>query len=186
MVTQRFGIRGLGSAAVAGLAFAAGALAALAAQHRRQTDLLRQVTDANGADSLRAYHRLQLCLLGKAMEDPDLAAVVSTVDADSPTRRRQYLYANALYSNALFGYRSGVANLEELHGHLRVLVRNAIFREYWEVTRHHRASLKAESVEARVGTMVDTLMHDLDEADTEEWWVVGEPPAEEDPPHDQR
>ncbi|WP_245766917.1 DUF6082 family protein [Streptomyces colonosanans] len=161
--------------------FAAGALAALASLHRRQAELRRQAEEAKKRDGLREYHRLQLYLLGKALEDPDLAAVLSTVETDSPTQRRQYLFANALYSNALFGYRTGVADLEELHGHLRVLVRNVIFREYWEATRHHRASLKTESAEARVGRMVDALSQDLDESDIEEWWVVGEPPAEDDP-----
>ncbi|WP_055494368.1 DUF6082 family protein [Streptomyces sp. TP-A0356] len=186
MVTQRLGIRVWGSAAMAGLAFAAGALTVLATQHRRRTDPPRQAAEAEDADSFRAYHRLQLSLLGKALEDPELAAVVSTIEAASPTRRRQYLFANAWYANALFAYRAGVVNLEELHGHLRVLVRNVVFREYWDATRHHRASLKAESMEARVGATMDALIHDLDEADSEEWWVVGEPPPEEDPPQGQR
>jgi hypothetical protein len=107
-----------------------------------------------------------------------LAAVLSTFEAESPTQLRQHLFANALYSNALFGYRIGVATLEELHGHLRVLCRSALFRRYWESTRAHRASLRDDSEEGRIGRMVDTLIRDLDEADTEEWWVVGEPPTE--------
>lgn len=185
MVTQRHGTRGLGSAATVGLVLAAGALAALAVQQRRRTEVCRQAVEARNADDLRArlteYHRIQLRLVDKALEDPELAAVLSTVETDSPARRRQYLYANELYSHALFGYRMGVASLEELHGHLRVLVRNTVFRDYWDATRHHRASLKAESVEARVGTMVDALIRDLDDADTEQWWVVGEPPTEETP-----
>jgi hypothetical protein len=35
-------------------------------------------------------------------------------------------------------------------------------------------------MEARVGRMLDTLIRELDEGDTEEWWVAGEAPAEED------
>ena len=35
----------------------------------------------------------------------------------------------------------------------------------------------ATSTESRVGGMVDGLIKDLDEADTDEWWVVGTPPS---------
>jgi len=59
-----------------------------------------------------------------------------------------------------------------------VICQSAIFRDYWDATRHHRESLKKASQEAQVGRMVDALIHDLDESDTEEWWVVGEPPTE--------
>ncbi|WP_369180463.1 hypothetical protein [Streptomyces mutabilis] len=40
-----------------------------------------------------------------------------------------------------------------------------------------RDSLNQTSEEAQLGHMVDCLVRDLDEADTEEWWVVGIPPA---------
>lgn len=123
--------------------------------------------------------RLQFYLLSKAMDDPDLAAVFSSADVHSPTRRRQFLFANAMYTNHLLAYRLGIVNWEELHGHLRVICRNQVFRQYWETTRHHRASLNDASVEAQVGRMADSLIQDLDDADSEEWWVVGEPPGEE-------
>ncbi|MGW7259874.1 DUF6082 family protein [Streptomyces sp. NPDC054834] len=183
MATQRSGrTRGLGSAAVAGLAFTAGTVAAWTARQRRCAELRLRAERAERAESRRAalvdYQRLQLGLLERAIDDPELALVLSTFEAESPTQVRQHLFANALYANTLFGYRIGVATLEELHGHLRVLCRSALFRRYWESTRPHRASLKDESEEGRIGRMVDTLIRDLDEADTEEWWVVGEPPAE--------
>ncbi len=41
-----------------------------------------------------------------------------------------------------------------------------------------RASLNDTSEEARLGQMVDGLVRDLDEADTDEWWVVGNPPTD--------
>ncbi|NUP37941.1 MAG: hypothetical protein HOY76_13210 [Streptomyces sp.] len=179
MATQNFGTRGLGAAAAAGAAFAVGALTVVAAYQRWYPDPHSRTKhlDARRA-RLVDHQRLQLRLLDKAMDDPQLAAVLSTVETDSPAQRRQYLFANALYANAVFGYRIGIADLEELRGHLRVLVRNAVFRAYWEATRPHRASLQNDSEEGRVGMMVDTLIRDLDEADTDEWWVVGEPPAE--------
>ncbi|RPE40040.1 hypothetical protein EDD90_3069 [Streptomyces sp. Ag109_O5-1] len=182
MATQNSGRRGLSRAAAAGAAFAAGALTALAAYQRWHEASCSRANPARRLDVQRArladYQRLQLRLLDKAMDDPDLAAVMSTVETESPAQRRQYLFANALYANAVFGYRIGIANLEELRGHLRVLVRNPIFRAYWEATRPHRASLRDGSEEGRVGRMVDALIRDLDEADTDEWWVVGEPPTE--------
>jgi hypothetical protein len=182
MVTRKLGIRGLSSAA-AGLTFLAGALVAVTAQQRRYEELRLLIERAERGERREArlaeQQRLQAYLLDKALSDPDLAAVMSTIDAVNPTRRRQYLFANAMYTNALLAYRVGVVSLEELHGHLRVICQNAIFREYWDATRPHRASLRAESAEARVGRMMDTLIHALEDAETEEWWVVGEPPTEE-------
>jgi hypothetical protein len=174
MTTQNFEIRGLSTATVAGLAFTAGTLVVLTLQ-QRQYNRMR----------LRAeQQRVHLQLLNKAMDDPDLALVMSTVDlssapaADQPRLRRQYLFANALYTNALHSFRAGDVNWQELHGHLRVLCQSSVFRDFWEATRHHRDSLDDSSEEARVGRMVDGLVRDLAEADTEEWWVVGEPPSE--------
>ncbi|WP_405868706.1 MULTISPECIES: DUF6082 family protein [unclassified Streptomyces] len=171
MATQNAGTRLLGVAARTGLGFAAGILTALAAQQ-----LLRNGYGDRHAESTQ--QRLQLYLLNKALDDPDLAAVLSTVEVESPTQRRQFLFANALYSNALLAYRSGVVTWEELYGYLRITCRNSIFRDYWEATRPHRASLVDTSDEARVGRMMDSLIQDLDDADTDEWWVVGEPPTE--------
>lgn len=175
MATQNSGSRGLDSAVLAGVAFTAGVLTALAARRGRTERAVRAESHRAG---LVDYQRLQLGLLERAIDDPELAAVLSTFDVESPTHLRQHLFANALYSNALFGYRMGVVTLEELHGHLRVLCRSALFRRYWESTWQHRASLKDDSEEGRIGRMVDNLIRDLDEADTEEWWVVGEPPSE--------
>ncbi|MFC7302704.1 DUF6082 family protein [Streptomyces monticola] len=180
MATQKYGTRRLGSAA---FACATGALALLAARERRYTELRLRVEQLEHTDhchrhaDLTNQHRLQFDLLTTAMNDPDLAAVISTVEAE-PTTRRQYLFANALYTNALHAFRIGIVSLEELYGHLRVICQNPVFREYWEATRHQRASLKEASDEAKVGRMVDGLIRDLDESDGDEWWVVGEPPAE--------
>lgn len=174
----------MSAVAAAGLAFAVGAVIATAVQRRRYDELRLRIEHAeqNGRREARLAEQqhLQSYLLDKALSDPDLAAVMSTIEEVDPTRRRQYLFANAMYTNALLAYRVGVVDLEELHGHLRVICQNTVFRDYWDATRHHRASLKTESTEARVGQMMDTLMSDLDEADTEEWWVVGEPPSEGD------
>ncbi|MFF5497104.1 DUF6082 family protein [Streptomyces aquilus] len=157
---------------MAGLAVAVGILIA---QQRR----LQQLSEQQRHIDLANQQRLQWELLSKAMGDPDLAAVLDThKGVVPPHKHRQFLFANAVYTNALLAYRNGVVDRAELFGHLRGTVQNPIFREYWEATRAARASLAPNSVEAQVGRMLDGLIHDLDEADTEEWWVVGEPPEE--------
>nr|WP_307082617.1 DUF6082 family protein [Streptomyces canus] len=49
-------------------------------------------------------------------------------------------------------------------------------REYWYATQQQRASL-ADTDEAELGKLVDDLLQQLEDSDTEEWWVVGEPPG---------
>lgn len=143
---------------------------------RRHEDLRRSSIDAE-----TAMHRLRFELLMKAVDDPDLAAVLHVYDTDvSPARRRQFLFSDALYTQAMLAYRTGVLSWEELHGHLRRILQNPIFQEYWEATRSQRASLPDTSEESRIGRMADILIRDLQEADTEEWWVVGSPPEEHD------
>ncbi|WP_371101683.1 DUF6082 family protein [Streptomyces sp. PU_AKi4] len=123
--------------------------------------------------------RLSMDLLGKALDDPELAAVFDTFDREvDDTRRRQYLFANAMYANVLFAWRLELITKEELFGYLRGMLQNPIFREYWDASRGLRASLPATSDEAEVGRMTDQLITDLDEADTDEWWIVGHAPDE--------
>ncbi|MEV6753461.1 DUF6082 family protein [Streptomyces sp. NPDC051214] len=184
MATQKFGIRGLGPAAAAGLAFAVGALTVLAAQQRKHGALRLRIACTGESEHQRnttliAQQRLQFDMLSKAMDDPDLAAVLDTFDEALDTRTlRQYLFANAVYTNALLFWRVGNFTWEEVHGHLRLICQNPVFRSYWKATHPHRASLLDSSDEARLGRMVDKLIRDLEEADTEEWWVVGEPSCE--------
>ncbi|MFF3644584.1 DUF6082 family protein [Streptomyces sp. NPDC002564] len=186
MATQKSWIRGAGSAA-AGLALTVGTVSTLIAQHHQLKMLRLRLERCERTDrseqqrhvNLANQQRLQWELLSKAMEDPALAAVLDTYeDPVPPAKHRQFLFANALYTNALLAYRIGNVSRMELFGHLRGTLQNPIFREYWEVTRAARASLEDDSVEARVGRMVDHLIHELDEADTEEWWVVGTPPEQ--------
>lgn len=129
--------------------------------------------------ALTEQHRLSFDLLCKAMDDPRLAEVLDTYESDvPPEKQRQFLFANALYINNLYFYRIGALNRAELYGHLRVMCRNQVFREYWEATRHHRRSLPETSEEFLLGRMTDGLIREMDEAEGEEWWVVGVPPEE--------
>jgi len=173
MATQNSALRRLGSAGREKLAATFGAVTSWSSRQRKRAALVEQ-------------HRLHFDLLCKAMDDPALAAVLDTYESDlPPEKQRQYLFANALYVNALYFHRIGALSLAELYGHLRMICRNAIFREYWAATRHHRESLPDSSEEARLGKMMDGLVQDMDalaqeqdDGDLDEWWVVGEPPDE--------
>jgi Family of unknown function (DUF6082) len=168
------------NAVFSGLAFGA-VVIALAVQHRQlhrqNTNLsiqLKHMAEANGfheRSALTNQHRLQFELLSKAMEDPDLVTVLDTYELEVPlVKQRQYLFANAVYNNVLHAYQIGSTNETEVYGHLRVICQNAIFREYWELTRHHRASLRYESREGQLGRVVDGILarQRLDRAN---WWT---------------
>jgi hypothetical protein len=164
MATQISGVRRVVSAAQARLATVAGSITAAGVRYLRRGALTEQ-------------HRLHFDLLCKAMDDPALAAVLDTYETEIPLeKQRQFLFANALYVNALHFYRIGVLSRAELYGHLRIICQNQIFRDYWEATRHHRKSLPEVSEEAALGRMTDDLIQEILDADTDEWWVVGNLP----------
>lgn len=185
MATQKSGARRLGTAAAAGLGLMTGALAVLATQRhvinslRMRLDHLEQVAHDQRHTNLANQQRLHWELLSKAIDSPELAEVLDIFEVPtSPQKRRQYLFANALYTNALFYYRVGNITREEFFGYIRGLLQNPVVREYWYATQGQRATLVDGSDEAMLGRMVDGLLRQLEEADVEEWWVVGEPPAE--------
>ncbi|MFI2411708.1 DUF6082 family protein [Streptomyces sp. NPDC018947] len=122
--------------------------------------------------------RMHWELLTRALDDPSLAEVIDTYDKSIPAeRRRQFFYANAWYVSLYHLHLAGLLDQEELFGRLREVFHAPVMREYWEASREHRASFNAASPESRIGRMVDGLVRDLDEADSEVWWVVGTPPA---------
>ncbi|MFJ9011492.1 DUF6082 family protein [Streptomyces canus] len=130
------------------------------------------------ATTLVSVHDMRLGLLREAIDDPDLAATLDVyASAISPTKQRQFLFVEAVYRTYLLEWRVGAMTMQELYGHLRILFQNPVFREYWEATRTHRASLEQSSAEARIGRIADNLLREMDEADIDEWWVVGEPPT---------
>ncbi|MGW1778341.1 DUF6082 family protein [Streptomyces sp. NPDC002143] len=184
MATQRFGVRGLRTAAAAAVGMAAGALITMAAQRhalealRVRLEHLERTAHSQQHTNLANQQRLHWELLSKAIDDPELAEVLDLFEAPVSTKqRRQYLYANALYTNALFYYRIGNISREEFFGYIRGILQNPVVREYWYATRHQRATIVDGSDEAELGRMVDELLTQLEESDTDEWWVVGEPPT---------
>ncbi|MFJ8334317.1 DUF6082 family protein [Streptomyces sp. NPDC094437] len=148
-------------------------------------------------DNLAQQQLLHWELLSKAVDDPHLAEALDAFEApSSPTRRAPYLFANSLYTNQLFAYRVGNIDRQELFGFLHGLLQNPIVREYWHATRHQRGAMadgsgnlggfdrsdgsdgSDGSDEAALGRVVDDLLQQLEDAEGEEWWVVGEPGVE--------
>ncbi|MGW4757586.1 DUF6082 family protein [Streptomyces chartreusis] len=171
-------------AAAAGLLLATAGMTLAARQRRLEAERLQlkriELEElASRRRALAHQQRMHWELLSRAIDNPSLAAVIDTYDPSIPAeRRRQYFYANAWYVNLYHLYRAGIVDQEEFYGHARELFQNTLMREYWEASKGQRATLKHSSDEARIGRMVDGLIKDLDEADTDEWWVVGEPPTE--------
>jgi hypothetical protein len=130
-------------------------------------------------ETLTEYRRDHQRLIGWATEDPSLFPVLDAYEGDPhQDTQRRHLFANDVYQRAYQAYQLGVLSLADLHGHLRYIFQSRAMREYWEATRHHRASLVADSEEAELGRMVDALVAALDdaEADGDDWWVVGDAP----------
>ncbi|MFI1397156.1 DUF6082 family protein [Streptomyces sp. NPDC020681] len=169
------------NAVFSGLAFGA-VIVALVVQHqqmhRQNGNLTSQLTHMERANDFQRraditnQQRLHFELLSKAMDDPDLAAVLDAYDdtSMSPVKQRQFLYANALYQHVLHAYRIGAASEDDVRGHLRVICRNPIFREFWAATRDHRASVRYESQEAYLGRVVDRLIERANE-EGHAWWA---------------
>ncbi len=182
MVTRKYSAGRLGTTALALLVTTVTTAAARRRRsertrlHERQLEL-EELSIRRKA--LAHQQRMQWELLARAIDDPSLAAVIDTYDKSIPAeRRRQFFYANAWYVHLYHLHRAGLLDREELYRHLREFFQSPIFREYWEASRHMRASLNETSEEAQLGHMVDGLVRDLDEADTDEWWVVGNPPTD--------
>jgi hypothetical protein len=113
----------------------------------------------------------KLADLDRAIDDPLLAEAMSTLRDLPAPKWRQMIFANKLYTTLLLGYRVQVVSRAELLDAIRVLSRNEIFAEYWNLTADHRGLLTADSLEARIGRAVDAVMQEP-EGELEEWWVV--------------
>lgn len=108
--------------------------------------------------SLVSVHDMRLGLLGEAINNPDLAAALDVYGSAIPAAKRQlFLFVEAVYRTYLLEWRVGGMTLEELYGNLRIFFRNPSFREHWEATRPHRASLARDSAEACSGCVADEL-----------------------------
>ncbi|WP_420076816.1 DUF6082 family protein [Streptomyces sp. JL3001] len=133
------------------------------------------------AEELRLANKIRIRGLfaeqmDRATDDPVLADALSTLRGLPEVKRRQMIFANKHYALLLLGYEVRELDRGDLLGHLKVLSRNAVFAEYWQLTSEHRQMLPWDSLEARTGRAVDAIMDErLD--DLEEWWVVGPEPG---------
>ncbi|WP_217165809.1 DUF6082 family protein [Streptomyces sp. AC512_CC834] len=177
-ITGRFG------SAAAGMLVATAGVSLAARQRRLEAQRLEikrlELEEATSRRRALAHQqRMHWELLTRAMDDSSLAAVIDTYDKDIPAeKRRQFFYANAWYVNLYHLYQTGLLDQQELFGRLREIFQTPLMREYWEASKAQRATLEESSDETRIGAMVDGLIKDLDEADTDEWWVVGTPPPD--------
>ncbi|NYV73961.1 DUF6082 family protein [Streptomyces sp. UH6] len=177
--------RFLRSAVAACVGAAAGAITATAVQRRALCELkacleqhLDQARAIQREVNLTTQQRLHWSLMSKAFDDPDLAEVLDVYEgpAVTPRKRRQYLFANAQYTNLLFYYRLGNLTRTEFVKYARGLFQNPVMVEYWYATQHQRDTVPPDSDEAAMGRLIDDLFQQLDEA--EEWWVAGDAPPE--------
>jgi hypothetical protein len=142
-------------------------------QHTKETQIIKQYVEL--------AHEKHIQSLLKAVDDPGLAEVVAVYDQPyTEQERRVMIFAEVQYRNALLAYRLEVIDHVEFFGLMRSMLQSPIFREYWKASRYHRASQPESSIEATAGRLVDALVQDLAEADTDQWWVVGEPLANEE------
>ncbi|NGO46305.1 DUF6082 family protein [Streptomyces ureilyticus] len=145
-------------------------------EHTREKDR-RQQKDQDVDRYGQLVHDHDIDLLLKAVENDDVADAIDTYDGSfSSEERRRIIVADVQYRNAFFAYSIGVMPWDEFYGRVRTMLQNHWFREYWHASRHQRASLPETSLESQVGRRVDDLDRMLDEADVDEWWVVGEAP----------
>ncbi|MFJ8056739.1 DUF6082 family protein [Streptomyces sp. NPDC096142] len=180
MIKSKVGGRDRGSVLAERLVAAAHIAAVLATAYRIHVALKHLEAFAGEEQrrrTLTEYRRDHHRLIERATEDPSLLPVLDAYEGDLPAEtQRRYLFANDLYQHALHGHQMGILSLADLHGHLRYIFQSRAMRDYWEATRHHRASLVSTSEEAELGRMVDALVAALDDADGDEWWVVGGSP----------
>ncbi|MER6206364.1 DUF6082 family protein [Streptomyces sp. NPDC001642] len=136
-------------------------------------------SEAERRKMVLAASQQHLSLLRQAMDDPGLAEVVANYNLppDLADRRRRYLACEMLYEQTVLAYRIGAVDRRELYGRMRALLQSPYFREWWDASTPYRQSVSTGNEEiASVDHMVDGLVRDLDDTDTDEWWVVGNMP----------
>ncbi|MEV3859523.1 DUF6082 family protein [Streptomyces sp. NPDC050095] len=139
---------------------------------RRREELLSLLVEEIRRANVLRQHALFIDQLDRAIDDPDYAAALSTLPGLTVQDRRRMLIANREYAVLLLAHRVGTFEWDELIGHLRVLCKNEIFKDYWQRTVEHRRSLPDGSLDAKACQAMDGMLEEL-ATDPEEWWVVG-------------
>jgi hypothetical protein len=133
------------------------------AMQRRELAIQRQELSKSHRELHRSteadLRRLHMELVKMAIDDPSLAEVWGAFRGEvSPEQRRQYLYANLIFSHHFLNYKLEIVTESEMRGHLRDLVRNPIFRRYWVAAEPGRRHLVEGSIESRFDHLVDEAM----------------------------
>ena len=103
--------------------------------------------------------RLHMELIKMAIDDPSLADAWDDYRTDVPKdRRRQYLYANLIFSHLYLNHKLKIVDDAEMLGHLRAVTRSRIFRDYWAWAAEGRIPLGENSDERLFGLLVDQAM----------------------------
>jgi hypothetical protein len=102
---------------------------------------------------------LHMQLLKMSIGDPELAEVwQEPVPHLSVKRNRQYLYANLIYCHSMLLHKLGMVTDREAIGHMRHVLGNAIFQDYWEAGRSVRQGLERGTHEDRFAQLVDEAL----------------------------
>jgi hypothetical protein len=103
--------------------------------------------------------RLHMELIKMAIDDPSLADVWADFRPGIPVeRRKQYLYANLIFSHLYLNHKLQVADDAEMLGQLRVITKSQIFREYWAEAEGSRVPLTENSPERIFGLLVEQVL----------------------------
>ncbi|MFI1031223.1 DUF6082 family protein [Streptomyces sp. NPDC020951] len=150
------------------------------ARRRQEQRHQAENREARRHSALLAAGQRDIELLARALEDPELADTIYTGENDVPPgKKRQFLFVRAMYNSILLAWMTGAIVWKELHGRMRVLMRQPVAREYWAATQPERASMPRDADEAQVARAVDEIVSIFESVDEpEEWWIVGEPPRE--------
>jgi hypothetical protein len=114
----------------------------LALQRRAQEEQNKHLRMSAEAE-LRNLH---VDLLRMSLHDDSLAEFWESPGYDTPEHRRQFLYANLVYSHFFLHFKLGLRSYEEMIGHIQSdLCRSSVFRAYWQASRRGKEVLKPGS-----------------------------------------
>lgn len=130
---------------------------------RKELAMQRDALSKSHRELLRSaeadLRRLHMSLIQMAIDDPTLVDVWGDYRLEIPReRRRQYLYANLIFSHLYLNHKLQIVDSAEMLGYLHTLTKSEIFREYWAEAASSRASLADGSAERIFGLLVDQAM----------------------------
>ena len=162
-VGQTFGVL---SSIISSLALLA--VVITARQNSAELARQRQFLTHNHAELRRTSHAnlgmLHQNLLKMSIDDEELAAVWPSFDADlSTTTKRQFLYANLIYSFEVRALQSEIYTEAGIIRMMRHLFSSPAMRAYWRATASGRRYLEPDSAESSYARQVDKICAEYEE-----------------------